>query len=156
MDETVNEGDSLLLAGTGKQPGADREEEPALGQRQLQAQETLEDTPIPSVRHLAKNLEQKSGPAAVPRPAGSFTLRAGSAPQGPAGRLLVSQRSGDLARENERHTQEDKHRRVLTTLAVKQSTPSRPQVSPSCRVSFEKFSRVRKSCQLQRVPFFCM
>ena len=130
----IENGDTLLLAGTGKQSNLQKTTvsaglEPTGGQRQ-QAEQTTVEAP-PSVRSLANNIEQKTGhrpstAAAASKPAGSFTIRAASGPpQVSPGRL--SQKGGTEAGKSVGPSQE-RHKRVLTTLEVKQAPPQRPQV----------------------------
>ena len=105
--------------------------EPTRGQRQ-QAEQTI--AALPSVRSLANNIEQKTGrtasapSSAVPKPAGSFTIRAGSGPP-QVSPVRIAQKGGAAAATGkvDRPSQE-RHKRVLTTLEVKQPPPQRPQV----------------------------
>lgn len=135
--------DTLLLAGAGKQSNLQRANasagtEPAQGQRH-HVEQTSEAV-LPSVKSLASRIEQKKGHPA-PKPAGSFTIRAASGPpQVSPGKL--SQKGGTPAAGIGKEPPQERHKRVLTTLEVKQAPPQRPQVRLCKTLNVNIFSHV--------------
>ena len=131
----IENGDTVLLPGAGKQASLQKANgtggfEPTRGQRQ-QAEQAI--AAPPSVRSLANSIEQKTGrtasvpSSAVPKPAGSFTIRAGSGPP-QVSPVRIAQKGGAAAAGEVDRPSQERHKRVLTTLEVKQPPPHRPQV----------------------------
>ena len=134
-ESDIENGDTVRLAGASKQASQQKASgtagfELTRGQRQ-QAEQTI--AAPPSVRSLANSIEQKAGrtasasSSAVHKPAGSFTIRAGSGPPQVSPVRIAQKGGAATAGEVDRPSQE-RHKRVLTTLEVKQPPPQRPQV----------------------------